>query len=553
MAAGGGGSLAEQLASALPHMRGARRTVLPACRIRMRIPADDLDGAFGEARDEVLRWMQDRAGRRLPAEAWRGEGFELAGAAPLRVEAAPARDAGRWTARLDEADGDVPDRLWATEAEIARDGEAISVHVRLGCAARGESPSAPSVPGLVRRIADRFDVAVDGRPVGAGPWLVDTPERAEKLLALLCDPERERDVLTIATHDLDDDPSTALVSPQSVFERTLGAAHVAVVTMSATFALTDRVGKELSVFRQAVRTYKPGFDPWRAEPRDHPLAVGTRISAWAGGSEAFEDFLVATCLRATVGAVDREEHPPFPFAARRTAPEPPRTPVPPATPSGDERLDALRRENEELGAETLRLAEALGKAEKERNAAIAARNEARAEARSLRDRAAYLERMQGNAPARPDGSVVPGSFGQLEQWSKEQLDGAVRLHPRAIRAAKKSKFEDVALACRALLILRDHYVPMRLEGGADRRAAYREALAREGLKDEPTFAGARAGEHGDAYNVEHGGRNRQLERHLKGSNARDERRGFRLYFFWDDSDREVVVGWLPNHLPTRIS
>ena len=510
----------------------------------MRIPADDLDGAFGEARDEVLRWMQDRAVRRLPAEAWRGEGFELAGAGPLRAEA--ARDAGRWTARLDEADGDAPDRLWTTEAEIARDGEAISVHVRLGCAARGESPSAPSVPGLVRRIADRFDVAVDGRPVGAGPWLVDTPERAETLLALLCDPERERDVLTIATHDLDDDPSTALVSPQSVFERTLGAAHVAVVTMSATFALTDRVGKELSVFRQAVRTYKPGFDPWRAEPRDHPLAVGTRISAWAGGPEAFEDFFVATCLRATVGAVDREERSPFPFAARRTAPEPPRTPVPPATPSGDERLDALRRENEELGAENLKLAEALGK---ERNAAGAARKEIK----SLKDRVAYLERLQGNAGAHPDGPAVPDSLKQIEQWSKEHLDGKVRLHPRAIGAAKKSKFEDVALAYRALLILRDRYVPMRLEGGADRRAVYREALAREGLKDEPTFAGARAGEHGDAYNVEHGGRNRQLERHLKGSNARDERRGFRLYFFWDDSDREVVVGWLPNHLPTRIS
>ena len=546
MAARGGGSLAEQLASVLPRMRGARAPALPACQITMRIPADDLDGAFGEARDEVSRWMQDRAGRSLPAEVWRGEGFELAGAGPLRVEAAPAQDAGRWTARLDEADGDAPDRLWTTEAEVAKDGEAISVHVRLGCAARGESPPALSVPGLVRRIADRFGVVIDGRPIGAGPWLVNTPKRAERLLALLCAPERERDVLAIATHDLDDDPSTALVSPQSVFERTLGVAHVAIVTATAAFALTDRVGRELSVFRQAVRTYKPGFDPWRAEPHDHPLAVGTRISAWAGGPEAFEGFLVATCLRATVGAVDREERSPFPFSARRIAPEPPRAPVPPAASSGDERLDALRRENEELGAENLKLAEALGK---ERAAAGAARKEVR----SLKDRVAHLERMRGDALARPDGPAVPGSFKQLEQWSKEQLDGIVRLHPRAIRAAKKSKFEDVELAYRALLILRDHYVPMRLDGGADRQAAYREALAREGLKDEQTFAGSRAGEHGEAYNVEHGGRNRQLERHLKGSNARDERRGFRLYFFWNDSDREVVVGWLPNHLPTRIS
>ena len=535
----GGGSLAEQLASVLPRPRGAH--ALPVCQATMRIPAADLDGAFGEVRDEVSRWMQDRAGRRLPEEAWRGEGFELAGTNPLRVEAAP--DAGRWTARLEEADGDAPDRLWTTEAEIAMNGKAISARVRLGCAARGESPPAPSVPGLVRWIADRFGVVVDGRPIGAGPWLVNTPERAEKLLALLCDPGRERDVLAIATHDRDDDPSTTLVSPQSVFKRTLGAAHVAVVTTSATFALTDRVGKELSVFRQAVRTYKPGFDPYRAEPHDHPLAVGTRISDWNGGPEAFEDFLVSACLRATVGGASRGERAPSSFAARRTAPASPRASVLPAAPSGE---DALRRENEELRAENLKLEEALGK---ERNAVAAARKEIR----SLKDRAAHLERTRGNAPAHPDGPAVPDSFRQLDQWSKEHLDGKVRLHSRAIGAAKKSKFEDVALAYRALLILRDHYVPMRLEGGADRQTAYREALAREGLKEEPTFAGTRAGEHGDAYFVQHGGRKRQLERHLKGSNARDERRGFRLYFFWDAGDREAVVGWMPNHLPTRIS
>ena len=204
------------------------------------------------------------------------------------------------------------------------------------------------------------------------------------------------------------------------------------------------------------------------------------------------------------------------------------------------------RENEELRAENLKLAEALSK---ERSVAAAARKEVR----SLKDRVAPLERTRGNAPAPPDGPTVPDSFGELEQWSKEHLDGRVRLHPRAIGAAKKSAFEDVALAYRALLILHDRYVPMHLDGGNDKLTAYREALSGEGLKEEPTFAGARAGEHGDAYFVRHGGRRRELERHLKGSNARDERRGFHLYFFWDERDREVVVGWLPTHLPTRIS
>ncbi len=81
----------------------------------------------------------------------------------------------------------------------------------------------------------------------------------------------------------------------------------------------------------------------------------------------------------------------------------------------------------------------------------------------------------------------------------------------------------------------------------------RERGTDEGFKEESTFAGTRVGEHGDAYFVQHGGRKWQLERHLKGCNARDQRRESHLHFFWDADDREVVVGWLPNHLPTRIS
>ena len=54
----------------------------------------------------------------------------------------------------------------------------------------------------------------------------------------------------------------------------------------------------------------------------------------------------------------------------------------------------------------------------------------------------------------------------------------------------------------------------------DGPAAHREALAGEGLREESTFAGARAGEHGGAYFVQQGGRRRQFERHLKGGNAR---------------------------------
>ena len=47
------------------------------------------------------------------------------------------------------------------------------------------------------------------------------------------------------------------------------------------------------------------------------------------------------------------------------------------------------------------------------------------------------------------------------------------------------------------------------------------------------------------------GTKRELDRHLKKGNSRNSRHCFRLYFFWDDEDEQVVVGWLTSHLDTR--
>lgn len=81
----------------------------------------------------------------------------------------------------------------------------------------------------------------------------------------------------------------------------------------------------------------------------------------------------------------------------------------------------------------------------------------------------------------------------------------------------------------------------------------RRALAELGLEESASFSRSRAGEQGDEYFVRFGERRRELDRHLKGSNARDERRRFRLYFFWDEDSQQVVVGWFPSHLSTRLT
>ena len=161
---------------------------------------------------------------------------------------------------------------------------------------------------------------------------------------------------------------------------------------------------------------------------------------------------------------------------------------------------------------------------------------------------------ESDPAADTENAKFPDNFDDLERWFEEHLSGGkVRLLRRAVRAAKKSPFKNPRLAYRALSILHDYYVPMRIEGGKARKDEYDKALRAANLTEAATFAGTRSGEYGDTYFVTHGGRKRELVRHLKGGNSRDPRYGFRLYFFWDDDDREVVVGSLPNHLTTRIS
>jgi hypothetical protein len=58
-------------------------------------------------------------------------------------------------------------------------------------------------------------------------------------------------------------------------------------------------------------------------------------------------------------------------------------------------------------------------------------------------------------------------------WAEADLSGSIVLHNRAIRAAKKSPFEDVPLVYNTLLALKRYYVPMRRNGDAEAKKAFR--------------------------------------------------------------------------------
>ena len=141
--------------------------------------------------------------------------------------------------------------------------------------------------------------------------------------------------------------------------------------------------------------------------------------------------------------------------------------------------------------------------EQERDIALAKAETATQRARNLRARVEMLEKAlkQGSSPPRAGDSKRPERF---EQWCNKNLAGFVEVLPRAKNAAKKSKYEDPTFLYKALLLLRDYYVPMR-RFGTSKADAFKQACLNLNIEETQTFTGTRYGEHGDMYRVRYAG------------------------------------------------
>lgn len=191
-------------------------------------------------------------------------------------------------------------------------------------------------------------------------------------------------------------------------------------------------------------------------------------------------------------------------------------------------------------------------AENDLSEALIERDEARAELRALKGRVLYLQMML-RKQAQDFTVPIPDDLAEIETWASEHLDNSVVLTSRAIRNARKSLFEDPALAYESMLLLKTFYVPMRRTGSNEAKLAWENGLQQLGLSMGPTFSGSGSGSSGDEYFLDWRGRRRELEWHLKGSSSRDPRYCFRLYFFWCDETRSIVIGSLPSHLNNSLT
>lgn len=534
-----------------------RPAIQPVSQCALLIDGEGSASAFNGLMQSVLGWMERRSGRPLPSHAHDGKSFVIDDIGSQRTEAISIEAPRYWAARIDDADKNVPQRTWTTEIALAPQADGrVLFGTRLQCVSRGQYEEFDaSVPNFVREVVESGHAWLDGIKISAEPMFIETEDDADELCKLLWNRGRRSDVIVFSLPEDSNDWSETIIPARDVARRLAGAAHVAIVSQAASYRLTDQVGKALSVYRQAVRTYRPGFDPSLDEAAAHPLGLPNRIANWAGGPQAYRSFLVNQTLNRTVSGRDSQRQlPPF-LEVKRVAGELRRQS---ARIEGESDRDLLALAEQEIRD----LTSSLEQVKEEQDSFIALADQEREEAEQqaeqqrqsnvfLRHRISLLEsRLAQSAPPQVE---LPDSLEGFEDWCREHLSGSVELHSRAFQGIKKSQFDDVQLIYRSLLLLRDFYVPMRRGGGEAAKAAYDTECARLGLDEQPSFAGAGWGEHGDTYLVRWGKSRLLLDRHLKKGNSREERFCFRLYFAWVDDDQHILVGWLPSHLDTRAT
>ena len=286
-------------------------------------------------------------------------------------------------------------------------------------------------------------------------------------------------------------------------------------------------------------------------PTDHPFATAQRIADWGDNTApTFLDFLVEQALRITRPRdVLEREQPSFQHVKRLAASQARQA----ASAAGQDYSELLQLAEDEVQAvkqEAESSLELALNADDERQQALSELRQINASYMALQAR---FDSLLSQNPVETYAEI-PKSLEEIEGWAQAHLSGQVELHQKAIKAARKSDFQDVKLVYNALLMMRDLYVPMRRTGGTERKKAFEQKLRELGLENTPCFTQQnKARSFGGAYFVRYQDSGRELDWHLKGSNSRDKRTGFRLYYFWDAETRRVVVGHLPGHLKTDIT
>jgi len=516
-------------------------------RIAASLPPSDTGKELDVARREILAWTQKRSGGRLPPEAWRFESFEYLSGGRNSVGVRMTLGlADVWAIRADDPDKTVAGRIWTHEIVIGTmPGSAPRLSVRQLISSPEDEPKyEPHSPGFIQQLSETCGIFEPSRQLQHIPWEICSEAETEELVDLLLDSDRTIPVFVLTTGWSSSASIQApLVDAFSLSRATVGNAHVVVLPQEFAALLTERFGKQRSVFGGAVRAYMPGFNE-DANPYDHRLVIADLIRV-PGGAEQSIRWLRSL---AAIESIKRTRlgHDVRAFSSVKKA-----------------KLESTAEDLEKQGAgdsaklvtanERLKaLQESLEEAERWEKVLSDehAREEQRAQAAEEQLRAssfriqALMDQLQSQGPDREAGSTPsPKTWGQLTAWCDTELAGMVSLAPSARKGIKSADFEDLELVVRCIRWLAADCRQWRINGGD---GSLRELVIEDGIRNSPCG--------GDEYDTDWQGRRYTADWHIKnGGNTRDPKRCLRIYYFWEPNSQQIVITDMPAHRRTGMT
>lgn len=516
-------------------------------RVVASLPDGNGNSILIPARHEVLVWAQNKTPGILPQEAWEYKSFErLAGGRSCSAAHLQSNDEDVWSLRIEDPDKTVAGRIWTTEINVSS-GLGADINrftLRLSVSTTEERIDIePHVPGVVLQIANAAGLWSGNYKLLDRPLRIKNSDRAEILFRALLDTTRKVPIIAVSVPEGSGQNAEPLLDAKVLARACAGLAIVVVLTPEISWLLTERFGKQLSVYNGAARVYLPGFTEDANPFGGHELLL----------PHGFENPDVATRaltrLRwiAATGSVRRTQlGMDVPAFSAIKAQELQRRQI------------ALQHSGataqEQLDAANARILLLENQLEESRNyeqqfSDLHQEAEQRSEATEAQVRA-YAFRIQQlqdelkSSGTQPDAQVaLPTTWEAFANWCDVNLAGRLALTPQARRTIKSAEFEDIGLAARCLLWLANSYREAKMNGGD---GALRDAPVENGVTN------AHCGN--DSYEMDWQGKKRDVAWHVKnGGNTREPARCLRIYFFWDESSLQVVVAYMPAHRRTDAS
>ncbi len=512
------------------------------------------DDIFQGTCSTTLKWIEERAGK-LPGCAYELSSFEL--------EDRPGRPAsgvvikGRegvpeyCVYRLDDPDKNIPGRIWTTEITVAKDDAlqkvrfAILQAVCLGNNDFGDD-IAPAVPKLIHTISNKYGLTIGSRKVSSSHMKIESDGDIDYFMDLLLDKQRRLPIYLITQTEKNE----AFIEPKRFALQTSGLAIVASCLPAPNKILTHRLTRKFTAWDGAVRTYNPNFD-FSDSQYQHPIALPSTIKFWdSGGPAGFTQMLIRRAATASVSGLAEQIEIPRHASVKAISIEASRL-VKTSNISEQELNDMLKHENAALKTESKGWQDIAFQEEEQKKTLEDSLSSSAAEMIALRERISYLEK-KIRASNIQTKLQYPKTFDCISEWIAKHFASRIVMTGRSLRAVKSSPFESPETVYKSIQILAERYRDMRL-GKLDQATLTKE-LDDLQLAVRDTFHGAGAGKFGDTYFVNYSGQKKELNLHLKTkSNTRDPKRCLRIYFFWDDETKQIVIGHLTTHLATDVT